>query len=271
MTRDEKLQEILDKSVYDASDLVTIVELLRLPGGCPWDRDQTHKSLRKDLIEETYEVIEAIDNDDPVLLAEELGDLLLQIVLHARIEEEQGRANFDRVAEGVCRKMIHRHPHVFGEGKADTVAQVLTNWEKIKSEEKARKTVTDQLSAVPRQLPALMRAAKVGKKANVMDFPSTASALAKVSEELSEVEEALASGTADDVREEIGDLLFTVANLARKAGVEPEEALSAATDKFVMRFAAVESLAAGQNADLSAMSDAEKDNLWEIAKKTAKM
>ncbi len=270
MTRDEKLQEILNKSVYDASDLVTIVELLRLPGGCPWDREQTHRSLRKDLIEETYEVIEAIDNDDPVLLEEELGDLLLQIVLHARIEQEQGRASFDQVAQGVCRKMIHRHPHVFGEGKADTVAQVLKNWEKIKSEEKSRKTVTESLTAVPRQLPALMRAAKIGKKAAVMDFPSTDAVLTKVSEELTEVKEALHLGTAQSVREEIGDLLFTVANLARKAGVEPEEALSAATDKFVDRFAVVEALAEGKNADLSEMSDAEKDVLWEIAKKTAK-
>lgn len=271
MTREEKLQNILDKSVYDVNDLVTIVELLRLPGGCPWDREQTHASLRKDLIEETYEVIEAIDNNDPDLLTEELGDLLLQIVLHARIEQEEGRANFEGVAQGVCRKMIHRHPHVFGEGKADTVAQVLTNWEKIKSEEKARRTVTDQLRAVPRQLPALMRAAKVGKKATGMDFPNTDSALAKVREELIEVEGALAWGASSDIREEIGDLLFAVANLARKAGVEPEEALCAATDKFVGRFAAVEAQAEEKGADLAQMSDAEKDVLWENAKKTAKM
>ncbi len=270
MTREEKLQLILGKDTYDVHDLVMIVELLRLPGGCPWDMEQTHKSLRKDFIEETYEVIEAIDNEDPVLLREELGDALLQIVMHARIEEEEGRATFDEIAGDVCRKMIHRHPHVFGEGKADSVAEVLSNWEAIKSEEKARNTVTDKLHAVPRQLPALMRAAKVGKKAAVMDFPDTASVLLKMKEELSEVEEALAAGNADAIVEEVGDLLFTAANLARKAGVEPEEALTRATDKFVGRFAAVEALAAEKNADLAAMSEAEKDILWEIAKKDMK-
>lgn len=270
MTREQKLQEILSKNAYNARDLVTIVELLRLPGGCPWDRVQTHKSLRGDLIEEAYEVIEAIDNEDPDLLAEELGDLLLQIALHARIEQEQARADFDKIADGICRKMIHRHPHVFGDVKADSVAQVLSNWEAIKSEEKDRKTVTDKLSAVPRQLPALMRAAKIGKKATGMDFPDVSSVILKVKEELSEVEEALASGEPNGVFEEIGDLLFAAANLARKAGVEPEEALTAATDKFVARFSAVETLAERENVDLSTISDAEKDILWQIAKKTVK-
>ncbi len=270
MTREEKMQLILGKDAYNVHDLVTIVELLRLPGGCPWDMEQTHKSLRKDFIEETYEVIEAIDNDDPVLLREELGDALLQIVMHARIEEEAGRATFDEIAGDVCRKMIHRHPHVFGMGKADSVAEVLSNWETIKSEEKERNTVTDKLHAIPRQLPALMRAAKVGKKASVMDFPDIAAVLLKMKEELKEVEEALAAGNADAIAEEVGDLLFTAANLARWAGVEPEETLTRATDKFVGRFAAVEALAAEKNADLVAMSDAEKDILWGIAKKSAK-
>ncbi|MBQ9803084.1 MAG: nucleoside triphosphate pyrophosphohydrolase [Clostridia bacterium] len=261
---------ILKKSAYDAGDLVTIVELLRSPGGCPWDMEQTHKSLRRDFIEETYEVIEAIDNEDPALLREELGDALLQIVMHARIEEEAGRATFEEIAGDVCRKMIHRHPHVFGEGKADSVGEVLANWESIKSEEKSRNTTTDKLNAIPRQLPALMRAAKVGKKAAEMDFPNTASVLQKMSEELSEVREALDSGDANAVLEEIGDLLFTAANLARKAGVEPEEALTRATDKFVGRFSRVEALALGAGATLADMSDGEKDVLWEQVKKAQK-
>lgn len=268
MTREEKLQQILQKNAYNVDDLVRIVELLRLPGGCPWDMEQTHKSLRKDFIEETYEVIEAIDNDDPALLREELGDALLQIVMHARIEEEAGRATFDEIAGDVCRKMIHRHPHVFGQGKADSVAEVLSNWEKIKSEEKSRNTVTDKLNAIPRQLPALMRAAKIGKKATVLDFPDVASVLEKVHEELSEVEAALAEKNADQVLEEIGDLLFAAANLARLVDVEPEEALTRATDKFVARFAAVEACAAASGQDLANMSDEDKDKLWENVKKT---
>ena len=181
MTREEKLQEVLAKEVYDARDLVTIVELLRLPGGCPWDMEQTHKSLRRDMIEETYEVVEAIDADDPVLLREELGDALLQIVMHARIEEEAGRATFDEIAGDVCRKMIHRHPHVFGDVKAESVGEVLANWEDIKSAEKSRTTLTDKLTSIPKQFPALMRAAKVGKKAKALDFPSTASVAEKLS------------------------------------------------------------------------------------------
>ncbi len=270
MTRDEKMQQILQKKVYDARDLVTIVELLRLPGGCPWDMEQTHASIRNDLIEETYEVIEAIDNGDPALLREELGDVLLQVAMHARMEEEQGRCTFDDVANDICQKMIHRHPHVFGDVRAETSGEVLANWEVIKSEEKSRETVTDKLTAIPRQYPALMRAAKVGKKAKGMDFPDVESVLSKVSEELSEVREALATGDKDALLEEIGDLLFSAANLARKAGVDPELALTRSTDKFITRFSAVESLARELGRDLEGMSDAEKDVLWENAKKTDK-
>ncbi|MBO5327426.1 MAG: nucleoside triphosphate pyrophosphohydrolase [Clostridia bacterium] len=270
MTRDEKLQEILRKKVYDANDLVTIVELLRLPGGCPWDMEQTHKSIRNDFIEETYEVIEAIDNGDPALLREELGDVLLQVAMHARMEEEAGRCTFDDVANDICQKMIHRHPHVFGEVKAETTAQVLSNWEQIKSEEKKRETVTDKLRAIPRQYPALMRAAKVGKKAKMMDFPDAASVADKVGEELLEVREALTHESRERVAEEIGDLLLTVASLARKAGVDPELALTRATDKFIDRFSAVEKAATALGTDLEQLSDAQKDILWENAKKIAR-
>lgn len=270
MTREEKLKLILEKDTYNVADLVTIVELLRLPGGCPWDMEQTHPSLRRDLIEETYEVIEAIDNNDPALLREELGDLLLQIVMHARIEEEQGRSTFTDIAGDICRKMIHRHPHVFGNAKADSVSEVLSNWEAIKSEEKSRSTATDKLHAIPRQLPALMRAAKVGKKATGMDFSDAAAAAEKLCEELCEVEAAALEGSAEALFEEVGDLLFSAANLSRKLGVDPEEALTRATDKFISRFAAVESLAAKEGIDLTHASDEEKDLLWQSAKKLQK-
>ena len=271
MTRDEKLQSILEKKEYGTADLVTIVELLRLPGGCPWDMEQTHKSIRNDLIEETYEVIEAIDNDDPALLREELGDVMLQIALHSRMEEEQGRFTFEDVAGDVCRKMIHRHPHVFGDVKADSVGQVLENWESIKSEEKKRESVTDKLQAIPRQYPALMRAAKVGRKAKMLDFPDTESVFDKVGEELAEVRGAMLTMDDDALAEEVGDLLLTVTSLARKLGVDPESALTRATDKFIRRFAAVEDAAVQAGVDLSAMTDAQKDVLWENAKKSGKI
>lgn len=270
MTRDEKMAALLQKDAYTVSDLITIVEILRLPGGCPWDREQTHKSIRNDLIEETYEVIEAIDNEDPALLTEELGDVLLQVVMHARMEEEAGRADFDKIAEGVCRKLIHRHPHVFGEVRVRDSAEVLSNWDQIKSEEKSRLTRTDKLRAIPRQFPALMRAAKVGKKSDVLDFPDVGTALDKTHEELTEVDEALAAAGPEAIEEEIGDLLFAAANLARKAGVDPEKALTAATDKYIARFASVEAQAAGSGRDMADMTPAELDILWKNAKKLTK-
>lgn len=270
MQTGEKIKEILQKKVYDASDLAKIVEILRAPGGCPWDREQTHESIRKDLIEETYEVIEAIDNKDPALLREELGDVLLQVAMHAEMEREAGRFTFDDIANDVCKKMIHRHPHVFGDVKADTSAEVLSNWEVIKSEEKKRESVTDKLTAIPRQFPALMRAVKVGKKASVMDFPDAESVAKKVEEELAEVREAMIAGDEAQIAEEMGDLLLTVASLARKLHVDAELALTAATDKFIARFSAVEKavLAAGKRFD--ELSDEELDVIWRNCKESMK-
>ena len=270
MQTGEKIKEILKKTVYDASDLAKIVEILRAPGGCPWDREQTHESIRKDFIEETYEVIEAIDNKDPALLREELGDVLLQVAMHAEMEREAGRCTFDDIANDVCQKMIHRHPHVFGDVKADTSAEVLSNWEVIKSEEKKRESVTDKLTAIPRQFPALMRAVKVGKKASVMDFPDAESVAKKVEEELAEVREAMLAGDEVQIAEEMGDLLLTVASLARKLHVDAELALTAATDKFIARFSAVEKavLAAGKR--FEELSDAELDVIWRNCKESMK-
>ena len=170
MERSAKIEALLTKERYSFGDLVDIVEILRAPGGCPWDREQTHASIRKDFIEETYEVIEAIDKNDKALLREELGDVMLQVVFHAQIEREEGAFDVDDVANDICAKLIHRHPHVFGDVKAETSEKVLDNWEKIKGEEKSRVTVTDKLVAIPPMLPALMRASKVGKKAACFDF-----------------------------------------------------------------------------------------------------
>lgn len=268
--REEKMQELLQKKEYRVNDLVTIVEILRAPGGCPWDREQTHQSMRNGLIEETYEVVEAIDNEDPKLLREELGDVLLQLVMHAELAKEDGQFTFDDVANDICRKMILRHPHVFGEVKADTVEAVLSNWETIKSEEKHRETLTSRLRAIPRQLPALMRAAKVGKKAKMFDFPDAAAVFDKLDEELAEVRAAVAENAPAHIEEEIGDLLLTVTSLARKTGVDPERALSKATDKFIGRFEQMERTAGQSGESIEALSAEKLEILWENAKKPQK-
>ena len=266
MNISEKKKELLNRERYSFEDLVDIVTILRSEEGCPWDKEQDHKSIRNDFIEETYEVIEAIDTEDSELLREELGDVLLQVVFHARIEEEEGRFDMNGVANDICAKLIHRHPHVFGDVSADTSAQVLSNWEKIKSEEKERVTVTDKLRAVPPMLPALMRATKVGKKASMFDFESAELVMDKIAEEMVEVSEAIESGVQDDVVEEIGDLLLTVTSLCRKLGVDAERALNQATDKFINRFERIERMALAENKDIKNMGMDELDAIWDQIK-----
>ena len=266
MTTEEMIKELLAKDTYRFDDLVRVVEILRSDIGCPWDREQDHKSIRKDLIEETYEVIEAIDTEDPKLMREELGDVLLQVVFHARIEQEEGRCNIDDVANDICVKLIHRHPHVFGDVVAETSEKVLSNWEKIKSEEKERVTVTDKLRAIPPMLPALMRAEKVGKKASCFDFPTASYVMEKVREELREVDDALMDGDKAHIEEEIGDLLLTVTSLCRKVNLDPEVALNKATDKFIGRFATLESAVLARGGDIKNMTVTELDAIWDEIK-----
>lgn len=267
MNREEKIRTLLEKDKYFFDDLVTVVELLRSEGGCPWDIEQTHKSIRNDFIEETYEVIEAIDTENPELLREELGDVMLQVVFHARISEEDKQFTIDDVANDICVKLIHRHPHVFSDVVADTSAEVLKNWEAIKSEEKSRVTVTDKLRAVPPMLPALMRATKVGKKAKCFDFPTAEDVMDKISEELVEVSEAMGEGNSEHIAEEIGDLLLSVTSLCRKLGVSAEEALNVATDKFIDRFERVENEVLAQNKEINSCSLEELDSIWDKIKK----
>ena len=266
MTVEEKIMIMAQKKEYVFEDLITIVEILRSEKGCPWDREQDHKSIRKDFIEETYEVIEAIDTENPALLREELGDVLLQVAFHARIEEEAGRFNIDDVANDICVKLVHRHPHVFGDVFADTSEKVLSNWEKIKSEEKERKTVTDKLRAIPPMLPALMRAEKVGKKASCFDFENAEQVFDKINEELAELKEASESGNKAAIEEEMGDLLLTVTSLCRKLGVESEVALSRATDKFIDRFDTVEQEVSRQGKDMSELSNDTLNDIWDKIK-----
>lgn len=266
MTTQEKIKILLEKKEYNFDDLVTVVEVLRSDVGCPWDREQDHKSLRKGFIEETYEVIEAIDTSNPVLLREELGDVMLQVVFHAQIENENGVFNIDDVANDICVKLIHRHPHVFGDVVAENSEEVLANWEKIKSDEKQRVTVTDKLRSVPPMLPALMRAEKVGKKASCFDFEDDAQATVKVYEELEELRCAIESEDMAAVEEEMGDLLLTITSLCRKLGVESEVALNKATDKFINRFETLENAVLEQGGDIKSMSMTELDEIWDKIK-----
>ena len=263
MKREEKIKLLLDKTEYSFDDLVTIVEILRSEGGCPWDMEQTHKSIRKDFIEETYEVIEAIDTDNPVLLREELGDVLLQVVFHARISEEEKNFDINGVANDICAKLIHRHPHVFGNVDAKTTDEVLKNWDAIKSEEKSRITFTDKLKSIPPMLPALMRATKVGKKAKCFDFPTASDVMVKISEELAEVSEAIEENNTEHIFEEIGDLLLSITSLCRKLGVDAEESLSKATDKFINRFEAIETEVLKQNKTMEECTLEELDQIWD--------
>lgn len=267
MTTEDKIFVLLEKKRYDFDDLVMLLEVLRSERGCPWDREQTHQSIRKDLIEETYEVIEAIDTDNPVLLREELGDLLLQIVFHAGIEAEKECFTVHDVANDICVKLIHRHPHVFGEVQADTSEKVLANWEVIKSEEKERITVTDKLKAIPPMLPALMRAEKVGKKAKCFDFADAEEAMDKVCEELTEFSEVMQEKDVDRMEEEMGDLLLTLTSLCRKTGIEPERALYRATEKFIGRFEKLEKMVLAEGKSMNDLTMAELDVIWEQNKK----
>ena len=256
------------KERYTIEDLLEIMRLLRSPDGCPWDREQTHESIRSDFLEETHEAVEAINQHDTDGLREELGDVLLQVVFHSRIEEEKGAFCFADVVDGIAKKLIVRHPHVFADASADSSAQVWQNWDAIKRQTKGGKTQADLLRAVPRSLPALMRAAKVQGRAKRVgfDWPDVSGALEAVESETAELKQAIAGGSQAEVEEELGDLLFSVVNVSRFLHTDAEQALTAASDKFIRRFSVVEELAAERGMDMSAASLEELDGLWAAAK-----
>lgn len=254
--------------------LLEVMATLRGSAGCPWDREQTHASLRRYLIEECYEVIEAIDENDMNKLVEELGDLLLQVVFHARIAEEAGFFDLNDVIQGIVAKMIRRHPHVFGQTKVKDSKEVLVNWAAIKQQEKELCGQNDGvLAGIPQGLPALLRAYKIqGRAARVgFDWPSVNGAWEKVMEEAAELKTAATEGDARAVTEELGDLLFAVVNVARFLQVEPELALAATTAKFERRFHHIEQQAARQGLSLAELSLQDMDTLWEQAKKQEKI
>lgn len=256
------------KDKYGIDDLIEIMRLLRSENGCPWDKVQTHETIKKSLIEETYEVIEAINKNDNVLLCEELGDVLMQVVFHAQIENEKGVFDFSDVTDGVCKKLVERHPHVFGDITVKDSDEVLKNWDAIKSKSKNRKTQTDKMLSVPRELPALMRSAKIQEKAAKVgfDWDNADGAFGKVLEETEELKQAVADNDKDNINEELGDLLFSVVNVSRFLDVDAEEALTSSTDKFLKRFSAVESMAKQRGIDMEKASLAELDRLWDEAK-----
>lgn len=250
------------------SNLVNIVAKLRSPEGCPWDRAQTHTSLKRFLLEEAYELLEAIDAGDPQAMKDELGDVLLQVLLHAQIAAENGQFSMDDVITNLSEKLVRRHPHVFGQVSAETPEEVMVNWEAIKRREKAGSQRTLVLDGVPKELPALMRAEKIQKKAAKVgfDWDHTWEVVEKVKEEFKELEEAAAAGQQAELEEELGDLLFAVVNLARFIKVDPEFALQKATAKFIERFHLLESYAQEADLDLAELDLDGLNELWDRAK-----
>ena len=256
------------KDKYKVEDLLEIMAVLRSPGGCPWDAEQTHSSIRKDFIEETYEVIEAINKDDKELLKEELGDVLLQVAFHTQIEKEQGCFDFDDVADGICKKLIERHPHVFGQVSVSGTKEVLDNWDTIKRASKGQKTQGSSMLKVPKELPALMRAQKIQSKAKKagFDWDDVSGAFEALESEIKELRQAMMSGVKENIMEEMGDLLFSAVNISRFIGVDSVEALTLSNEKVISRFVQVEKLGEERNIDMKTSSIDELDVLWNEAK-----
>src|SRR5215216_532009 len=261
------------------AELVELISRLRAPGGCPWDREQTHESLKPVLLEEAYEVIEAIDEGDDGEFAGELGDLLLQVVFHSQIADEQERFSVGDVIERVSSKMVRRHPHVFGEERAESSTDVLRNWEAIKAEELAAKgkgaeTDGSMLDSVSTKLPAVMEAFQMTTKVSRVDFdwPDVASVLEKLDEEVGELKQAVASETPSkrDIADEVGDLLFVAVNVARLLGIDPESALKSSNRKFRRRFRYIEDRLREQGRKPADSDHVEMDALWDEAKEKEK-
>ena len=256
------------KPQYGYEDLLEIIRLLRSEDGCPWDKAQTHQSIRRGLLEEAYEAAEAIDNDDPVLLKEELGDVLMQVVFHADIESDAGRFTIDDVCDGVVKKLLFRHPHVFGSECEDSPGSVPVSWDKLKRQEKGQKTVADSMDSVARSLPGLWRAEKLQNKAASAGFewPDVQGALDKLEEEVGELRRAVEEG--GDVPEELGDVLFAAVKVGRFCACDPEDAVNGTCEKFIRRFRAVENGAAAQGREISQLSLEEMTALWNEAKRS---
>ncbi len=257
------------KDKYNFDDLIEIMKFLRAPDGCPWDRVQTHESIRSNMIEETYEVIEAIDTKDDDLLKEELGDVLLQVVFHSEMASEENKFTIDDVVNDICQKLVIRHPHVFGDVKAENSQEALKSWDDVKMATKSQNKQSQAMDSVSKALPSLMRATKIQKKAAKIgfDWENVDGALEKVQEETTELITAISNNDIANQSEELGDLLFSVVNVARFIDVDAEKALYDACDKFTNRFRKVEELANARNIDMKTASLSELDSLWDEVKK----
>jgi len=277
------MDNILDKINEDKNTpgealerLIEIIRFLRGPEGCPWDKVQTHETLKKCLIEEAYEVIDAIDRKNPEMIEEELGDLFLQGVFHGLIGEETGEFDIKSSLNRVSNKMIFRHPHVFlrndPENRAETLDKALIKWENMKHQEKGTKSQTKSMVEIPKELPALMKSSKIQKKAKEVgfDWDDVKDAFYKVREETRELEEAFRDSDKAHIKEEVGDLLFSVVNVARFLDIDPEEALNNTSDKFIRRFGYIEENAIKQQRKMTDMTLEEMDRLWEEAKNKEK-
>lgn len=261
-----------DASALDAiGRLLDVMARLRAPDGCPWDREQTHATLRPYALEEAYEVVDAIDRGDPAELAAELGDLLLQVVFHAQLAAEAGTFSIADVARGIVEKLERRHPHVFGNTTVRDAAEVSRNWQRIKDAERAPASVADAVAEIPRALPALARAEKTDSRLarRGFDWPAPADVVDKIAEEVRELHAAVAAGDAPGAAREIGDLLLATASLARRLDVSAEVALGDATRRLVARAAAAEALARAQGTEFSRLDAAARDALWNEAKRNA--
>lgn len=257
------------ETMREMERLVRVMARLRGPGGCPWDAAQTHKSMIKGLIEEAYELVDAIENDNAEEMMEELGDVLLQVVFHSIIAAEKGLFSLDEVAGALADKLIYRHPHVFGDKSAADADEVIVNWEKLKRKENGKEHRVSIFSGIPETLPALLYALKVQSAASRVgfDWDSPEGVIAKIKEEIDELSEAADKHAVDDIEDEIGDMIFTVVNLARMHKVDPEAALRRTNKKFAARFAEIEKAARNQNIHVSEMPMAEKERIWQGAKR----
>lgn len=263
------MSEFDNMDLGDLSTLVHIMKRLRGPGGCPWDREQDHQTLRPYVLEEAYEVVEAIDGGGKKELKEELGDLLLQIVFHSHLADERGDYEISDVIRGICEKLIRRHPHVFAGNRAETADQVLRNWNAIKKAEKGNRPDASILDGVPKVLPALLKAVTYSRRASQVgfDWDSTVDVIEKLKEEVAELEESVKAGRQEEIEDEMGDVLFVMANLARRLKVNPEIALDGANRKFRRRFHYIEKALAKQGRNPQDSNLAEMDKLWDEAKR----
>ena len=263
--RSKIVLDFLCKESYDLRDFVALVSYLRSPNGCPWDQVQTHESIRRNFLEETYEACEAIDAGDLVHMREELGDVLMQVLFHTDIEREAGHFDIDDVADAACKKLVYRHPHVFRRNEPDA-----PDWDTMKQRERAQTTTAEAMDSVARSLPALWRCDKIQTKAAKTGFewPDVHAALDKVDEETRELRAAVASGDTEAIGDELGDLLFAAVKVARFAGIDPEQAAHAACEKFIRRFSAMETAAANDGTALEQCTLAQMLTLWQQAKQT---